>query len=248
MEQKPKIVCVTGPTCSGKTDFAIAIAKEFNGEIISADSRQIFKDVWIVSNKPYGEKQDDILLVDGVPHHLIDFVEPTAEYTLYNWIKDAKKCIETILSKNKLPIIAGGTPMYISAITDGYDLETRGKNNPEYDSLLLYISVPRDVLYKNMDNRVHTMIKQGAIKEAQEYLDKYGEHHFGMSKTSQGYNHLFSYIRGEIPIEKAIYEMQKDTRHYAKRQETWWRHHGNPISISSYEDARSLVSRFLGKK
>lgn len=113
---KPKIIVVLGPTASGKSDFAIGLAQKFNGEIISADSRQIYKGLDIGSNKTLPKQQQDI------PHYLIDIVNPDREYTLHNWQIAAFKIIDKILHNQKLPIICGGTGLYISSILQNYQL------------------------------------------------------------------------------------------------------------------------------
>lgn len=111
-----KIIIVLGATATGKSDLAIQIAKQFNGEIISSDSRQIYKKLNIGSNKVTKKEQD------GIKHYLLDIVNPDEEFTLYDWQKECFQTIEKILSKNKLPIIAGGTGLYISSILQNYQI------------------------------------------------------------------------------------------------------------------------------
>lgn len=113
---KPKVIAVVGPTASGKTAMAIDIAKKINGEIISADSRLVYKGFDIASAKPTMEERD------GIPHHLIDIVEPEFDYSAGNFCEDAKKAIEDILSRGKTPIVAGGTGLYFRVLLEHYDL------------------------------------------------------------------------------------------------------------------------------
>ena len=113
---KQKVIAVAGPTASGKTTLAIKLAHERNGEIISADSRLVYKGFDIASAKPTIEERE------GVPHHLIDIVEPEVDYTAGDYARDAKKAIEDILSRGKLPIIAGGTGLYFRVLLEHYDL------------------------------------------------------------------------------------------------------------------------------
>jgi len=116
-KSKEKIIVVLGPTAAGKSALAVYIAKNFNGEIISADSRQIYKGLDIASNKiTKREKQ-------GIPHHLLDIIKPNQVYSLYNWQHDAFTKIKKILKNKKLPLIAGGTGLYISSILQNYCLE-----------------------------------------------------------------------------------------------------------------------------
>ena len=111
-----KIVIITGLTASGKSKLAIQIAKDFNGEIISADSVQIYKSLNI------GSAKDSIVARQGIEHYLIDIKEPTQTYNVGEFISDCKQAINTIISKGKLPIIVGGTGMYIKALLEGYSL------------------------------------------------------------------------------------------------------------------------------
>lgn len=113
---KPKVIAVVGPTASGKTKLAIELAHKFNGEVVSADSRLVYKGFDIASAKPTMEERE------GIPHHLIDIVEPEFNYSVGNYVEDAKRAIEDILSRNKTPIVAGGTGLYFRVLLEHYDL------------------------------------------------------------------------------------------------------------------------------
>lgn len=121
---KPKVIAIAGPTASGKTKMAIDLAKEIDGEIISADSRLVYKGFDIVSAKPTMEERE------GIPHHLIDIVEPEYDYSVADFYDDAKKAIYDILSRGKTPVIAGGTGLYFRVLLETYDLP-RVEANPE---------------------------------------------------------------------------------------------------------------------
>lgn len=112
---KAKIVCVVGPTASGKTAFAIKLAKERNGEIVSCDSMQIYKYMDIGTAKPTKEEREQ------VPHHMIDFVHPNTNYSVADFVIDARECIEDILSRGKTPVLCGGTGLYIDSIVNNID-------------------------------------------------------------------------------------------------------------------------------
>ncbi len=118
----PKIVAILGPTASGKTGLAIALAKEFNGEIVNADSRQVYKRMNIGTAKPEGVWVKGEYLVEGVPHYLMDIIEPDQEFNLSHFKAEAIKAIETILKKGKLPIIVGGTGLYFWSLIDNLDI------------------------------------------------------------------------------------------------------------------------------
>lgn len=216
--QKPKIVVVLGPTAAGKSDLAVKIAKNFNGEIISADSRQIYKGMNIASNKiTKYEKQ-------GVPHYMLDIVRPNEEYNLYNWQKNAFENIEKILSKNKLPIIAGGTGLYICSILQNYDLnpkEPKLRDCP-YDFLVFGLSPDRAKLYQKINKRVEKMISNGSITETKRLYKKYPNKKL-VALSGIGYREIIEYINGKISLESAIEKIKQNTRHYAKRQMTWFR-------------------------
>lgn len=113
---KQKVIAVVGPTASGKTKLAIELAHKLNGEVISADSRLVYKGFDIASAKPTMEERE------GIPHHLIDIVEPEFNYSAGNYVEDAKRAIEDILSRNKTPIVAGGTGLYFRVLLEHYDL------------------------------------------------------------------------------------------------------------------------------
>lgn len=113
---KPKVIAVVGPTASGKTALAIKLAKEMNGEVVSADSRLVYKGFDIASAKPDMEERE------GIPHHLIDIVEPEFDYSAGNYHDDARKAIYDILSRGKTPIVAGGTGLYFRILLENYNL------------------------------------------------------------------------------------------------------------------------------
>lgn len=112
MENKPKVIIIGGPTATGKTRLSLDIAKAFGGEIVSADSVQIYKRLDIGSAKPSKEE------MEGIPHHMIDILEPTEEFSVYDFVNRAKADIEDILSRGRLPIVVGGTGLYISSLVD----------------------------------------------------------------------------------------------------------------------------------
>ena len=121
---KPKVIAIAGPTASGKTKMAIDLAKQIDGEVISADSRYVYKGFDIASAKPTKEEQE------GIPHHLIDIIEPEVDYSVADFYDDAKNTIYEILERGKTPIVAGGTGLYFRVLLETYDLP-RVEANPE---------------------------------------------------------------------------------------------------------------------
>ncbi len=133
---KPLVVVIVGPTASGKTSLSIELAKRFDGEIVSADSMQIYKKMNIGTAKPSEEERC------GIPHHMLDFLEPTEEYTLKQYLTDANACIQDILSRNKLPIMVGGTGLYVTSFLqnltlseESCDEEYRASLETEFDTI-----------------------------------------------------------------------------------------------------------------
>ncbi len=149
---KPKVIAVVGPTASGKTALAIKLAKELNGEVISADSRLVYKGFDIAAAKPDMEERD------GIPHHLIDIVEPEFDYSAGNYYEDAHKAIYDILQRKKTPIIAGGTGLYFRILLENYDLPRVEANYAlraeldlrEKDDLLAELSQLDNVTYERV--------------------------------------------------------------------------------------------------
>jgi len=126
MNNLPKIIAVLGPTASGKTDLGIFLAKKFNGEVVNFDSRQIYTQMNIATAKPVGHWEEvdgrKVFSVEGVPHHLMDFVDPGSAYSLSDFKRDAFVVIDNILSRGKLPILVGGTGLYFWGVIDNLDL------------------------------------------------------------------------------------------------------------------------------
>ncbi|MBP6859395.1 MAG: tRNA (adenosine(37)-N6)-dimethylallyltransferase MiaA [Candidatus Magasanikbacteria bacterium] len=129
MEKKlPKIIVIAGPTASGKTDLGLMLAKKFDGEIISADSRQVYKKMDIGTAKPKGEWKKDVYMVEGISHYGMDIIEPNQEFTLADFKALATKCIQDIIGRKKIPIIVGGTGLYIWSVVDNLDIPSVSPN------------------------------------------------------------------------------------------------------------------------
>lgn len=141
---KSRVIAVVGATASGKTDFAVKLAKEIGGEVISADSRLVYKGFNIACAKPSLEEQD------GIPHHMIDIVEPEVDYSAGLYVNQAKKCIKEIISRGKIPIIAGGTGLYFRVLLEHYDLP---EVEPDYEYRKELNTLDKDELYKMLCER-----------------------------------------------------------------------------------------------
>ena len=275
-----KVIVLAGPTCSGKTSLSILLADKLNTEIISADSRQFYKYLDIGTAKP------DKHILKKVKHHFINILEPDEYFNVSLFEKRALNIIDGLLDKNKIPIVAGGSGLYIKALTEGIFDEAdineeirnkfmlikkeRGKEglykelklvDPESAAKMLpqnwkrvlralevYYSTgqpiwkfhekqerkvdiefkmyglnwKREILYKNIELRIDSMIDNGLIEEIKYILDK------GYSKTlnslnTVGYKEIISYLDGEISLDRAVDLIKRNTRRYAKRQMTWFR-------------------------
>ncbi|MDO4339291.1 MAG: tRNA (adenosine(37)-N6)-dimethylallyltransferase MiaA [Eubacteriales bacterium] len=278
---KPLIV-LTGPTAAGKTKLSISLAKAVNGEIISADSMQVYRHMDIGSAKIRPEE------MQGVPHYLVDVMEPDEEFHIVRFQQMAKKAMAEIYAKGRIPVLVGGTGFYIQAVTrdidftqaeqeDSYrkELETlareKGKeylhqmlretdpvsaeeihannvkrviralefyhqngtpisvHNQEqkerkspYNLAYFVLDVPRELLYERIDSRVDEMMKDGLLEEVQSLKDR-GCHRGMVSMQGLGYKELLAYLEGEYPLDEAVRILKRDTRHFAKRQLTWFR-------------------------
>lgn len=292
--EKIKVIAVVGPTASGKTSLAVHIAKAVGGEVVSADSMQIYKGMDIATAKPTAEEQE------GIKHHLIDFVDPCESYSVAQYAEDAKNCIADIVSRGKVPIVAGGTGLYIDSLLDGIDFgfvpdntemreklkkrldeegaakllselrgidpETAGKlhenntgriiralevyyltgetisqqkiksrqNGSIYDTLFIYIDFSdRQKLYDRIDSRVDIMLRSGLLGEAEKYISL-GEE--TTAKQAIGYKELKPYFEGKCSLDEAADNLKKETRHYAKRQITWFKRREGMLRISPDTD------------
>lgn len=282
MESKRPLVIITGPTASGKTALSIELAKQIGGEIISADSMQVYRHMDIGSAKVTKEE------MDGVPHHLIDVLDPSEEFNVVRFQEMARKAMEEIYERGKIPIIAGGTGFYIQALLYDIDFTETDENNsireeleqkartegasalhamlkeidPEsaeaihennvkrviraiefyrqtgkkisdhnrqereksspYQFLYYVIDLPRELLYSRIEQRVDQMIEQGLVEEVKA-LQAMGCTRDMVSMQGLGYKEILDYLNGQLTLDEAVYVLKRDTRHFAKRQLTWFR-------------------------
>ena len=143
---KPKIICVTGPTASGKTSYAIQLAKKLDGEVVSCDSMQIYKYMNIGTAKPTKEE------MEGIPHHMIDFIDPRENYSVADYVKDARECIDDILRRGKTPIVCGGTGLYMDSLICGVEFHSEKLDEEYRNELMTYAEKEgADALYKILE-------------------------------------------------------------------------------------------------
>jgi tRNA dimethylallyltransferase len=277
-----KVIVLVGPTCSGKTELSLRLAKIINSEIISADSRQFYKYLNIGTAKPSQEN------LQKIQHHLIDFLDPSENYDVSLFERDAEKIIDQFHNRNIIPIVVGGSGLYLKALIDGI-FDTAGKdenyrkelyekrkilgndflyeelkkNDPKtaskmlpqnwkrviralevlhttgepiwkhhqkqssqkeekYNFLQFGLNWERSILYKEIDKRVDEMIDNGLVEEVINLLGS-GYNKNLNSLNTVGYKEIFQYLDDVISLERAIELIKRNTRHYAKRQMTWFR-------------------------
>lgn len=162
---KNKVIAVVGPTASGKTAFAIELAEKIGGEIISADSRLVYKGLDIGTAKPTVAERK------GIPHYMIDIVEPEVEYSAGLYVKEARKCIDDILSRGKSPIIAGGTGLYFRILLEQYDLPEVPPNYQLREELKKLDSTELHSILRNLDSEAADKIYENDKKKLIRYIE-----------------------------------------------------------------------------
>lgn len=306
MKKKPLLI-LTGPTAVGKTAASIKLAKAIDGEIISADSMQIYQYMNIGTAKITPEE------MAGVPHYLVDEITPDTPFHVYEFKKMAEEAMETIRSRGKIPIIAGGTGFYIQALLydvdfceeedeersyrheleqlarekgsehlhgilrevdpvsaekihpnnkkrviraleyfhetgtpiSAHNFEQRQKESP-YNFLYVVLTMERPRLYEQINRRVDLMFQKGLLEEARNLLEM-GCTSDMVSMQAIGYKELFPYFEGKISEEEAREQIKKDTRHFAKRQLTWFRRERDVTFLEKerFPDEDAVVSEIL---
>lgn len=295
IEKKP-LVILTGPTAVGKTALSIQLAKKLSGEIISADSMQVYRGMDIGSAKILPEE------MQGVPHHLIDVLSPHEAFDVYRFQQMAKEKMHGIYQRKHLPIVVGGTGFYIQALL--YDITfTQEPTDPDYRKKLediakagegnrlfmllnqvdpqsaidihphnikriiraleyhhltgdllsehnrqmknkpspyafcfFVLNAERKKLYRAIDQRVDKMIEHGLVNEVQRLKDDNLTPDM-VSMQGLGYKEIYAYLDGKMTLDEAIYTIKRDTRHFAKRQLTWFRREKDVIWIQKEDFA-----------
>lgn len=307
----PKVIVLLGPTASGKTDWGLRLAKKFGGEIIASDSRQIYTKMDIGTAKPKGEWRwhaswkgiRKTFYVDGIPHHLVDIVNPGKRFTAAEFRDTAVKYIKMTQLNEHVPFVVGGTGLYSSALIDNFTIprvppntklreSLESKKNEELFSLLsildpegsktidaqnkrrliralevciftgkpfssqkkrgepmfqflqLGIDVPREELYARIDARIDVMVETGLVHEVEELVKR--KYSWDLpSMSGIGYRQFRPYVEGKASLAECVENLKRDTRHFARRQMTWFRREKNIVWCKNYEEAEELVANFL---
>ena len=221
---REKLVVILGATSTGKSSLALDLAEKFGTEIISADSMAVYKNFNVGTAKP---TQDEL---KRVPHHMIDILDAEEKFSVGEFVRRAREIIGEINLRGKIPIVAGGTGLYIQALVEGYELG-EGKSlishykqtgNLIYDTLIYGLTADREELYDRINQRTKKMFANGLVDEVKNLLAS------GVSPTAQamsgiGYKETVEYLRGDSTLEETISKVSQATRNFAKRQLTWYR-------------------------
>jgi len=302
--KKRKLMVLTGPTAVGKTRLSIRLAKETGGEIISADSMQIYRHMDIGSAKITEEE------MDGVPHYLVNILDPKENFNVFRFQRLAKQAMERIYENGHIPILVGGTGFYIQSVLYDIDFEEsesdfayrkeletlarekgavflhemlrkvdarsaelihtnnvkrviraleyyqqtgtpisehndmeRTKESP-YDFCYFVLNDRRELLYERIEKRVDKMLEDGLVEEVKK-LKEMGCTMEHISMQGLGYKEILAYLDGSYDLDQAIYLIKRDTRHFAKRQLTWFRRERDVIFIDKdafdYQDEKMIA-------
>lgn len=217
-----RVLEILGPTASGKTGFAMELAQKFApAEIVSVDSRQVYREMDVSSAKI---SSDDM---QGIPHWGLDLRNPDEDFSVYDFQQYGFGKIDEILQKGNLPILCGGTMLWLDAISENYiftsdpNVKSDKKGKPLYEFIKIGIHWDREILYQRINERAKWQFENGLIEETEKILNKYDITKSAL--TSFGYLEIRDYLDGKISYDEALVLNQKRNRNYAKRQLTWWR-------------------------
>lgn len=222
---KEKVVVILGATATGKSTLALQAAKVFDTEIISADSMSVYKNFNVGTAKPTESERAE------VKHYLIDILEPNEKFSVAEFVRMATPIITDLNRADKIPIIAGGTGLYIQALIEGYQFGDGVKSREnffaqtgelKYNALVIGLTADRQELYARIDERTEKMFDAGLVEEVENLLKQ------GVSPTAQamlgiGYKEVVDYLQGKYTFDDAIAKVKQATRNFAKRQLTWYR-------------------------
>lgn len=237
-----KTLVIVGPTGSGKTGLAIEVARKLDGEVISADSRAIYIDMNIGTAKPMPEE------MHGIQHYGIDLVHPSERFTVFDFQKYCQTKIGEIRSRGKLPIIAGGTGLYVDAVVYDYHFDHVVKktcsDRTEMDSSFVIVGIKwdKDELRRRLAFRANKIFAQSIIAETKTLAEQYGWHSQAMK--SNIYPLVWRYIKGEITEDEAKRLFILDDWHLAKRQITWFKRNNNIIWLGLDECAEYIYNLY----
>lgn len=300
-----KILILVGPTAVGKTEYAIDIAKAIDGEIVSADSMQLYKYMDIGSAKPTKAERE------AAVHYLVDEIDPRENFSVFQYMQMAKNAINHIFELKKVPVISGGTGLYINSLMYEMDFSVKPDNSDyrreleefaasegnqalhdrlkaedplaaerihpnnvkkviralemlkegqtkvrefsesfiktkDYDYCLVGLKRDRAELYERIDRRVDILMDEGLLDEIK-MLQNMGLTEENISMNGIGYKELFGFLKGEYDLDEAVRLIKRNTRHYAKRQMTWFRRYDEIrwFNLSEYKSKENALNDIL---
>lgn len=221
------IYVVVGPTGVGKTKLSVMLAKKLDAVVFNADSMQVYKELNIGTAKIKKEE------MEGVPHYLFDIVSISDEFNAFKYQQMGRQLLDKFNDKNI--VIVGGTGLYIKALLYDYTFdENENRNKKLYDFKIIGLTRDRTNLYQIINDRVDQMISNGLIEEAKSlFIKNYDKRALN---TAIGYKELFSYFKGDLSKEEAIEKIKQNSRHYAKRQYTFFNNQFNNIKWYNVDD------------
>ena len=305
MTMKNKVIAIAGPTAVGKTKFAIEVARRFDGEVVSCDSMQLYKFMNIGSAKPDAEE------LAQVKHHLVDIIDPRVPFSVAEYQQLAKAAIADVMSRSKVPVISGGTGLYLNSLIYDMDFssnpgdltyrkelekiaEEEGseavhrmlqnedadaaalihpnntkriiralerlhdgegnvrpfsgilKETDDYEMILVGLTRERQELYDRINARVEILINNGLVDEVKELMAM-GLTSDDISMKGIGYKEIIAFLNNEYDLETAVDTVKKNTRHYAKKQLTWYRRYDkiNWLNISEFNSDEEAIEELI---
>ena len=266
MDEKLKIIAVTGPTATGKTALAVRLAAVLDGEVVSVDSRQVYRHMDIGTGKDLSE-------YGGIPYHLIDIADPAHEvYDLSRFCRDASQAILDISHRGKTVILCGGTALYLAALLDRYELpggklapreagKMRERCNPEgapsfrfpfaAEYLTLGVLYPRSVVRERIERRLDARLAEGMVEEVRDLIEKYGVDMEKLEFFGLEYREIARFLKGGCTLEEMRRTLLDRIRQFAKRQDIFFRkieregHAIHWIPRGDFDSALDLARRFL---
>ncbi|MBR3498159.1 MAG: tRNA dimethylallyltransferase [Selenomonadaceae bacterium] len=221
---REKLVVILGATSTGKSSLALELAEKFDTEIISADSMAVYKNFNVGTAKPTQAE------LERVPHHLINILNAEEKFSVGEFVRLARPIITELNLRGKIPIVAGGTGLYIQALVEGYELGagkslvSHYKRTGElfYDALVFGLTSDRPALYDRINRRTEKMFAGGLVDEVKTLLAS-GIAPNAQAMTGIGYKETVEYLQGGATLEETISKVAQATRNFAKRQLTWYR-------------------------
>lgn len=292
-----KVIVILGPTAVGKTKLSVELAKKLNGEVINADSTQVYQGLDIATAKVTEEEKE------GIPHHLFDIKKVTEDYSVSDYQKDVRMVIEDCMKRGKTPILVGGTGLYVKAALYDYQFEPTSYKgdyhqfsnealyqqlcqiNPNtkihfnnrkrmeraldyyhetgqvlelkeksetllYPTIFIGLTCERHLLYERINHRVDRMKEKGLLEEAKKIYDSHIRTKAIL--TPIGYKQLFPYFEGTESLEHCLDHIKKESRHYAKRQYTFFKHqlpvHWIEVNFEQFDQTVQEVFDYISRK